>query len=71
MTNCGRRTGECKAMADRIQEMPFIIKEGLEEAGSTKDWSHITDQIGMFAYTGLSKEQVQSRCRTVRRLLHR
>ena len=31
----------------------------MKAAGSTKDWSHITDQIGMFAYTGLSKEQVQ------------
>jgi aspartate aminotransferase len=52
-------TGECKEMANRIQEMRSLLREGLKEAGSTKDWSHITDQIGMFAYTGLSKEQVQ------------
>ena len=52
-------TGECKEMANRIQEMRSLLREGLAEAGSTKDWSHITDQIGMFAYTGLTKEQVQ------------
>ena len=39
--------------------MRALLREGLKAAGSTKDWSHITDQIGMFAYTGLSKEQVQ------------
>ena len=52
-------TGECKEMAARIQDMRALLREGLAEAGSTRDWSHITDQIGMFAYTGLSKEQVQ------------
>ena len=46
-------------MAARIQDMRALLREGLKEAGSTKDWSHITDQIGMFAYTGLTKEQVQ------------
>lgn len=30
----------------------------LANAGSKHDWSHITNQIGMFAYTGLSKPQV-------------
>ena len=26
--------------------------------GSIKDWSHVTKQIGMFCYSGLSAEQV-------------
>ena len=26
--------------------------------GSTRDWSHITEQIGMFCFTGLNEEQV-------------
>jgi aspartate aminotransferase len=30
---------------------------GLKEAGSTKNWSHITNQIGMFAFTGLNADQ--------------
>lgn len=26
--------------------------------GSTRDWSHITEQIGMFCYSGMTQEQV-------------
>ena len=51
---------ECKTMADRIINMRKALKAGLEAAGSTKDWSHVTDQIGMFCYTGLTKSQVQT-----------
>ena len=50
--------GEVKAMADRIITMRALLKENLERLGSKHDWSHITNQIGMFAYTGLSPEQV-------------
>ena len=28
-------------------------------AGSIRDWSHVTDQIGMFCYSGLNQDQVQ------------
>ena len=51
-------TAECKAMADRIGAMRTALRAKLTEAGSTRDWSHITDQIGMFAYTGLTSDQV-------------
>jgi aspartate aminotransferase len=50
--------GECKGMADRINNMRQLLRDKLAELGSTKDWSHITNQIGMFAFTGLSSEQV-------------
>lgn len=50
--------GECKSMAERIQLMRSLLRNKLKEVGSTKDWKHITDQIGMFAFTGLSVEQV-------------
>jgi len=53
-------TDECRAMAERIQAMRALLREGLAKAGSTRDWAHITDQIGMFAYTGLAKDQVQA-----------
>ena len=53
-------TTECKAMADRISEMRAALKAKLADAGSTRDWAHITDQIGMFAYTGLTADQVQA-----------
>ena len=45
-------------MADRIQSMRTKLVQQLLEAGSTHDWSHITQQIGMFAYTGMNAEMV-------------
>ncbi|RPA97495.1 putative aspartate aminotransferase [Choiromyces venosus 120613-1] len=50
---------EVKGMADRIISMRAALKTNLEEIGSKHDWSHITSQIGMFAYTGLKPEQVE------------
>ncbi|KAK8165476.1 mitochondrial aspartate aminotransferase-like protein [Phyllosticta citrichinensis] len=50
--------GEVKGMADRIIKMRALLKDNLEKLGSKHDWSHITSQIGMFAYTGLSAEQM-------------
>ncbi|KAB2579670.1 putative aspartate aminotransferase protein [Lasiodiplodia theobromae] len=50
--------GEVKGMADRIIKMRALLKSHLEELGSKHDWSHITNQIGMFAYTGLKPEQM-------------
>jgi aspartate aminotransferase, mitochondrial len=50
--------GEVKGMADRIIKMRALLKENLENLGSKHDWSHITSQIGMFAYTGLKPEQM-------------
>jgi len=45
-------------MADRIISMRTQLKDNLAKEGSIKDWSHITDQIGMFCYTGLKPDQV-------------
>jgi aspartate aminotransferase len=50
--------GEVKDMAERIITMRALLKENLEKLGSKHDWSHITSQIGMFAYTGLKPEQM-------------
>ncbi|KAF8850981.1 mitochondrial putative aspartate aminotransferase [Acephala macrosclerotiorum] len=50
--------GEVKGMADRIITMRALLKKELEALGSKHDWSHITSQIGMFAYTGLTPEQM-------------
>ncbi|TLS23036.1 uncharacterized protein PpBr36_06126 [Pyricularia pennisetigena] len=50
---------EVKGMADRIITMRALLKENLEKLGSKHDWSHITSQIGMFAYTGLTAEQME------------
>lgn len=52
------RLVEVKGMADRIISVRNKLKENLVKEGSQKDWSHITDQIGMFCFTGLSAPQV-------------
>ena len=50
--------GEVKGMADRIIKMRALLNENLKKLGSKHNWDHITDQIGMFAYTGLKPEQM-------------
>lgn len=50
--------GEVKGMADRIIKMRALLKDNLEKLGSKQNWDHITSQIGMFAYTGLTAEQM-------------
>ncbi|KAL3475660.1 pyridoxal phosphate-dependent transferase [Aspergillus californicus] len=52
--------GEVKEMADRIIKMRALLKQNLEDLGSKHDWSHITSQIGMFAFTGLKPEQMDA-----------
>ncbi|KAM7453540.1 hypothetical protein BLSTO_05712 [Blastocystis sp. subtype 1] len=39
---------ECAGMAKRIISMRAALVENLKKAGSTRDWSHITSQIGMW-----------------------
>lgn len=51
--------GEVKQMADRMIKMRALLKENLEKLGSQQNWDHVTSQIGMFCYTGLSPEQVE------------
>merc|ERR1711879_303596 len=52
------KLGDVKTMADRIITMRTKLKEGLAREGSTLNWQHITDQIGMFCFTGMKPEQV-------------
>ncbi|KAJ2758696.1 Aspartate aminotransferase, mitochondrial, partial [Coemansia nantahalensis] len=49
---------EVRLMADRIIGMRAALRASLEELGSARPWAHITDQIGMFCYTGLNPAQV-------------
>lgn len=50
---------EVKGMADRIITMRKTLVENLKKEGSSHNWQHITDQIGMFCFTGLDSKQVQ------------
>lgn len=49
---------QCRGMADRINTMRTELRGRLEASGSTKKWDHITKQIGMFAYSGMTEEEV-------------
>lgn len=49
---------ELAGMRDRIKEMRHALVAGLAAAGVERDMSYITDQIGMFSYSGLTKEQM-------------
>jgi len=49
---------EVKLMADRIIHMREGLVTSLHKFGSKRDWSHITNQIGMFCFSGLTPEQV-------------
>jgi len=52
--------GDVKGMADRIISMRTQLKDNLAKEGSIRDWSHITDQIGMFCFTGMTPDQVDN-----------
>ncbi len=54
------RLGDVKEMADRIISMRSMLASNLAKEGSSRNWQHITDQIGMFCYTGLKQDQVSS-----------
>ena len=45
-------------MSARIITMRQRLREALEASGAPGDFSYITKQIGMFAYTGLTPKQV-------------
>ena len=47
-------------MAGRIDNVRNELKASLDSKYPEKDWSHITNQIGMFSFTGLSPAQVNS-----------
>ncbi|KAI5661901.1 hypothetical protein M9H77_21224 [Catharanthus roseus] len=49
---------EVKGMADRIIGMRTALRENLEKLGSPLSWEHITNQIGMFCFSGMAPEQV-------------
>lgn len=50
---------EVKIMADRIIEMRHALRSRLESLNTPGKWSHITEQIGMFSFTGLTEPQVK------------
>jgi len=50
---------ELNMMSGRILEMRAALRKAIEEKGTAGTWNHITDQIGMFTFTGLTTPQVE------------
>jgi len=51
--------GELNLMSNRIVEMRTALRSAIEAKKTPGTWNHVTDQIGMFTYTGLNKAQVE------------
>ncbi|WP_068431658.1 amino acid aminotransferase [Piscicoccus intestinalis] len=49
---------ELGQMRDRIKSMRSALVEGLQRAGVEADMSYITDQVGMFSFSGLNRDQM-------------
>ena len=49
---------ELGEMRDRIKAMRGALVDGLKAAGVEGDFTYITDQVGMFSFSGLTKDQM-------------
>jgi aspartate/tyrosine/aromatic aminotransferase len=52
---------EMAGMAGRINRVRGELRAALESKYPGKDWSFVTNQIGMFSFTGLSPAQVSAK----------
>lgn len=50
---------DVKLMADRIISVRSTLQSNLKNLGSSRNWQHITDQIGMFCFTGMDQKQCE------------
>jgi len=50
---------DLRTMSGRIMQMRTALRSSLEALGIPGTWKHITEQIGMFSFTGLNEKQVQ------------
>jgi aspartate aminotransferase len=54
---CAEWRAELRASANRIKHMRSLLVEALRVRGTPGDWSHISRQIGLFTFSGLSAQQ--------------
>lgn len=52
--------GELQAVTDRMNKMRDLLKGALIKNGTKGNWDHITKQIGMFSFTGLTQKQSEA-----------
>lgn len=50
---------ELKAVTDRMNQMRAALKAALVKNGCKGNWDHVTNQIGMFSFLGLSPKQCE------------
>lgn len=48
---------ELKSLADRIKSMRALLRSEIEKLATPGNWSHVTQQTGMFSFTGLTPQQ--------------
>lgn len=46
-------------MANRICKIREALRESLEKLGSPLNWEHITNQVGMFCFSGITRQQIE------------
>lgn len=51
---------ELKVVSQRIKDMRTTLVQELTNLGVPGDWSHVTSQIGMFSFTGLTPAQCEN-----------
>jgi aspartate aminotransferase len=49
--------GHIREMSGRIKEMRAALRDHLEKMGTPGTWDHVTTQIGMFSFLGISEDQ--------------
>uniref|UniRef100_A0A3Q1FG66 aspartate transaminase n=1 Tax=Acanthochromis polyacanthus TaxID=80966 RepID=A0A3Q1FG66_9TELE len=54
--NCPELFAEWYAVSNRVLLMRDQLKSKLQALGTPGTWDHITQQIGMFSFTGLNRE---------------
>jgi aspartate/tyrosine/aromatic aminotransferase len=47
-------------MSARIREMRLALRAELESLRPASSWAHMTDQIGMFCFSGMTEAQVDA-----------
>ena len=51
---------ELVMVTQRIDAMRKALRQNLEQIGTKGTWDHVTTQIGMFTFTGLTQKQSQT-----------
>ena len=51
---------ELKAVTDRMNQMRVALKAALVKNGAKGNWDHVTSQIGMFSFLGLTPKQCEA-----------